>query len=64
MEQQLTTGTEFNIETITLALMYLNKQYQLLKGFEGLTAGYSGTFSNYDGNFYQIVYVNHHWTTA
>ena len=55
MEQQLTTRTEFNIETITLALMYLKKQYQLLKGFEGLTVGYSGTFSNYDGNFYQIV---------
>ena len=64
MEQQLTTQTELDDETINLALKYLRKQYPLRKGFEDTTAGYAGTFSKHDCNFYQNVYVNHHWITV
>ena len=62
MEQQLTTQTE--LETINPALKYLSKQYPLRKGFDDTTVGYAGKFSKLDGNFYQIVYVNHHWITV
>ena len=64
MEQQLTTQTEPDDETINLALNYLRKQYPLRKGFEDTTKGYTSKFSKHDGNFYQIVYVNHHWITV
>ena len=64
MEQQLTTQTELDDETINLALKYLNKQYPLRKGFEDTNVGYAGKFSKHDGNFYQIVYVNHQWITV
>ena len=60
MEQQLTAQTDLDNETINLALKYLRKQYPLCKGFEVTTVGYTGNFSKHDGNFYQIVYVNHH----
>lgn len=59
MKQQLATRTDLCKETITLALKYLRKQYQPLNRFEDLTVGYVGKFSNHDGNFYQIVYLNH-----
>ena len=64
MEQQLTAQTELDDETIILALKYLRKQHPLRKGFENTTVGYAGKFSKHDGNFYQIVYVNHHWITV
>ena len=64
MKQQLTTQTELDDEPINLALKYLRKQYPLRKGFEDTTVGYAGKFSKHDGNFYQIVYVNHHWITV
>ena len=64
MQQQLTTQTELDDETINLALKYLRNQYPLRKGVEDTTAGYAGKFSRHDGNFYQVVYVNHHWITV
>ena len=64
MEQQLTTQTELGDETINLALKYLRKRYPLRKGFEDTTVGYAGKFSKHDGNFYEMVYINHHWITV
>ena len=64
MEQQLTTQTELDDETINLALKYLRNQCPLSKGFEDITVRYAGKFSKHDGNFYQIVCVNHHWITV
>ena len=64
MEQQLTTQTGLDNETITLALKYLRKQYKLVNRFEDLTVGYAGKFSNHDGNFCQILYPNHSWRTV
>ena len=37
MQQQLTTQTELDDETISLVLMYLRNQYPLRKGFEDAT---------------------------
>ena len=64
MQQQLTTQTELDDETISLALMYLRNLYPLRKGFEDTTVGYAGKLSRHDGNFYQVVYVNHRWITV
>ena len=60
---QLTTRTELDDQTISLALKYLRKHYPLHKGLEDTTVRYADKFCNHNGNFYIIVNVNYHLIT-
>ena len=54
-------STENNVPATRGVIPSMEQQYPLRKGFEDTYVGYAGKFSKHDGNFYQIVYVNHHW---
>ena len=62
--EQILNGEQLTHETINLTLKILKNQYSFQNGFEGTTLGPVRQYSHYKKNFIQILYSDHHRTTA